>query len=109
VTAEHPAAYTERRECANANPHDAHEWTWDGATMLCAGRSAAQGRDTVTVEIPGSPFCPECGQAATFAGHDKSGHTFYGRWLSFRDFEQILLSLGASGSDVSRLWPDPRA
>lgn len=42
----------------------------------------------------------------TFDGHDKSGHTFYGRWLSFRDFEQILLSLGASGSDVRRLWPE---
>lgn len=29
----------------------------------------------------------------------------YGSWLSYRDFEQILLSLGASGSDVQRLWP----
>jgi hypothetical protein len=50
------------------------------------------------------PFCPTCGIAVdTF--QDKSGHLVYGSWLSYRDFETILLSLGASGSDVLRLWP----
>lgn len=47
-------------------------------------------------------FCPTCGSAAA---RDKDGYPLYGRWLSFRDFEQILLALGASGSDVERLWP----
>lgn len=54
--------------------------------------SAAQDRE----------FCPTCGSALAY---DKSGHILYGGRLSFRDFEQILLSLGASGSDVRRLWP----
>jgi hypothetical protein len=49
-------------------------------------------------------FCFACGQTVDEA-RDKAGHLQYGRWLSFRDFEQILLSLGASGSDVRRLWP----
>lgn len=31
-----------------------------------------------------------------------------GRNLTYRDFEQILLALGASGSDVQRLWPGDR-
>lgn len=47
-------------------------------------------------------FCSECGAAL---GSDKSGRSLYGQFLSYRDFEQILLSLGASGSDVRRLWP----
>jgi hypothetical protein len=38
-------------------------------------------------------------------GVDKSGFRFYERWISYREFEQILLSLGASRSDVQRRWP----
>jgi len=49
--------------------------------------------------------CPTCGCAAPGA-RDKDSHLLYGRWLSFLDFEQILFSLGASGSDVERLWPE---
>jgi hypothetical protein len=49
------------------------------------------------------PFCETCGAAVMPAGH--RGHLMYGAWLSYRDFETILLALGASGSDVQRLWP----
>ena len=35
-------AATEQRDCAMANPHEPHEWVWDGATMRCAGRPAAR-------------------------------------------------------------------
>lgn len=53
-------------------------------------------------ETPEPAFCTACGNAVA---RDKDGHLLYGTWLSFRDFERILLSLGASGSDVRRLWP----
>jgi hypothetical protein len=52
---------------------------------------------------PAQEFCPTCGAALA---HDKSGHILYGGRLAYRDFEQILLSLGAAGSDVRRLWPE---
>jgi hypothetical protein len=58
--------------------------------------------NAASVELP---TCPACG-AASPGARDKSGHLHYGRWLSHRDFEQILLSLGASGSDVQHLWPE---
>lgn len=48
-------------------------------------------------------FCPTCGSAV---GFDKSGHHLYGGRLAFGDFERILLSLGAAGSDVRQLWPE---
>jgi hypothetical protein len=42
-------------------------------------------------------------------GVTHQGHAMYdGHWISYRDFERILLSLGASGSDVQRLWPNYR-
>jgi hypothetical protein len=58
-----------------------------------------QARDAAPVQ----EFCPTCGAALAY---DKSGHMLYGGRLAYRDFEQILLSLGASGSDVRRLWPE---
>lgn len=36
---------------------------------------------------------------------DKAGHVVYDSRISFGEFERILLGLGASGSDVKRLWP----
>lgn len=56
---------------------------------------------TLSLREPG--FCRVCGGTLS---RDKDGHLQYGRWLSYRDFEQILLALGASGSDVRRLWPE---
>lgn len=56
---------------------------------------------TTTTQEP--EFCDACGGTLS---RDKDGHLQYGSWLSYRDFEQILLALGASGSDVRRIWPE---
>lgn len=45
-------------------------------------------------------------RVAEHEGTTHQGHAMYdGTWLSYHDFELILLALGASGSDVQRLWP----
>jgi hypothetical protein len=77
---------------------------WPGVALAVTllGIALVRRRRVEPIRHDGLEWCGSCGAAL---GTDKKrGNSMYAQYVSYRDFEQILLSLGASGSDVQRLW-----
>jgi hypothetical protein len=64
---------------------------------------ASRRHQATMVVHDGLEFCGTCG-AALGVGH--RGHPMYGAYVGYKEFERVLLALGASGSDVQRSWTE---